>query len=166
MPRQGTDYADEDFWSEVIIRNGLSPSLVDDPLFRKTLVTTDRMGQSTVCMDFSKMKAQYSMFVDDVSSKQVCVSICMPLHYAYLCQTQLITLCVHHRFDDEVKDDIHSVLTPGMMNLPQGTGIETFVEDVTDKSTGLPIFKELVWFTYKVSGVMCAQCLNVGFPPP
>jgi hypothetical protein len=70
------------------------------------------------------------------------------------------------RFDDEVKDDVHSVFTPEMMNLPQGTWIETFVEDVTDKSTGLPIFKELVWFTYKVSGVMCAQCLNVGFPPP
>ena len=27
---------------------------------------------------------------------------------------------------------------------------------VTDKSTGLPIFKELVWFVYKVSGVMCS----------
>ena len=32
---------------------------------------------------FSKMKAQYSMFVDVVVSKQVCVSIiCMTLHYA------------------------------------------------------------------------------------
>ncbi len=37
-------------WSEVIIKNGLSPSLVDDPLFRKALVTTARMGQSAVCM--------------------------------------------------------------------------------------------------------------------
>jgi len=26
----------------------------------------------------------------------------------------------------------------------------------TDKSTGLPIFKELVWFVYKISGVMCS----------
>ena len=33
--------------------------------------------------------------------------------------------------------------------------IETFLEGVTDSSTGLTIFKELVWFTYKVSGVMC-----------
>jgi hypothetical protein len=40
----------EECWSEVIIKNGLSPSLVDDPLFRKTLVTTDRIGQSAVCM--------------------------------------------------------------------------------------------------------------------
>ena len=57
--------------------------------------------------DFSKMKTQYVMFVDDVASKQVCVSIiCMTLHYGQLCQTvQLITLRVHHRFDDEVKDD-------------------------------------------------------------
>jgi hypothetical protein len=48
------------------------------------------------------MKAQYSMFVDDVDSKQVCFSIiCMTLHYAQLCQTQLITLRVQHRFDDE-----------------------------------------------------------------
>ena len=34
--------------------------------------------------------------------------------------------------------------------------VETFLEGVTDKSTGLPIFKELVWFAYKVSGVMCS----------
>ncbi len=27
---------------------------------------------------------------------------------------------------------------------------------VTDKSTGLPLFSELVWFVYKVSGVMCS----------
>ena len=40
----------EECWSEVIIKNGLSPSLVDDPLFRKVLVTTDRMGQSVMCM--------------------------------------------------------------------------------------------------------------------
>jgi hypothetical protein len=40
----------EECWSEVIIKNGLSPSLVDDPLFRKALVTTDRMGQSVVCV--------------------------------------------------------------------------------------------------------------------
>jgi hypothetical protein len=37
-------------WSESIIRNGLPPSLVDDPLFRKALVTTSPMGQTVVCM--------------------------------------------------------------------------------------------------------------------
>ena len=37
-------------WSETIIRNGLPPALVDDPLFRKVLVTTSRMGQTTVYM--------------------------------------------------------------------------------------------------------------------
>ena len=37
-------------WSEAIIRNGLPPALVDHPLFRKALVTTSRMGQTTVCM--------------------------------------------------------------------------------------------------------------------
>jgi hypothetical protein len=40
----------EEWWSEVIIKNGLSPSLVDDPVFRKVLVTTARMGQSVVCV--------------------------------------------------------------------------------------------------------------------
>ena len=80
----------------------------------------------------------------------------MKLHYAQLCQTQLITLRVHHRFDDEVKDDAHGAFTPEMMKLPQTTWIETFLEGVTDKITGLPIFKELVWFVYKVSGVMCS----------
>ncbi len=35
---------------EAIIRNGLPPALVDDPLFRKTLVTTSRMGQTVVFM--------------------------------------------------------------------------------------------------------------------
>jgi len=55
-----------------------------------------------------------------------------------------------------VKDNVHGDFTPEMMNLAQATWIETFVEGVTDKSTGLPIFKELTWFTYKVSGVMCS----------
>ncbi len=32
--------------------------------------------------DFSKMKAQYVMFVDAVASKQVCVSISMTLKFA------------------------------------------------------------------------------------
>ncbi len=44
-----------------------------------------------------------------------------------------------------------------MMKLPQATWIETFLEGATDKNTGLSIFKELVWFTYKVSGVMCSE---------
>ena len=30
-------------WSESIVRNSFPPALVDDPLFRKTLVTTSRM---------------------------------------------------------------------------------------------------------------------------
>jgi hypothetical protein len=62
-------------------------------------------------------------------------------------------LCVQYRFDDEVKDNVHGAFTPEMMKLAQATWIETFVEGVTDKSTGLPIFKELAWFAYKVSGV-------------
>jgi hypothetical protein len=44
-----TDF--EECYSEDIIKNGLNgPSLVDDPLFRKALVTTTRMGQSVVWM--------------------------------------------------------------------------------------------------------------------
>ncbi len=81
-------------------------------------------------------------------------------YYLYditLRQTQLITLRVQNRFDDEVKDDAHGAVTPEMMKLPRATWIETFVEGVTDKSTGLPIFKELAWFAYKVSGVMCLE---------
>jgi hypothetical protein len=65
-------------------------------------------------------------------------------------------LDVQYRFDDEVKDDAHGAFTPEMLKLPQATWIETFVEGVTDKSTGLPLFSDLVWFTYKVSGVMCS----------
>jgi hypothetical protein len=37
----------QECWSEVIIKCGLSPSVVDDPLFRKSLVTTTRMGKGT-----------------------------------------------------------------------------------------------------------------------
>ncbi len=55
-----------------------------------------------------------------------------------------------------MKDNTHGTFTPEMMNLPQATWIETFLEGVTDKSTGLPIFKELAWFAYKVSAVMCS----------
>jgi hypothetical protein len=50
-----------------------------------------------------------------------------------------------------VKDNAHGALTPEMMKLPQTTWIETFLEGVTDKNTGLPIFKEVVRFEYKVS---------------
>jgi hypothetical protein len=72
--------------------------------------------------DFSKMKTQYTMFVDAVVSKQMCVSIiCMTLHYTQLCETQLITMCVLHRFDDEVKDVAPCAFTPEMMKLPQAT---------------------------------------------
>jgi hypothetical protein len=63
-------------------------------------------------------------------------------------------LDVQYFFDDEVKDDAHGVFTPEMLNLPQATWIATFVEGVTDKSTGLPLFCELPWFAYKVSVVM------------
>jgi hypothetical protein len=44
------------------------------------------------------------------------------------CRTQLITLCVQYRFDDEMKDDDHGAFTPEMMKLAQATWIETFVE--------------------------------------
>ena len=60
-----------------------------------------------------------------------------------------------------MKDNAHGAFTPEMMKLPQETWIETFLEGVTDKNTGLPIFKELAWFAYKVSGVSCAQRLHV-----
>jgi hypothetical protein len=65
-----------------------------------------------------------------------------------------------------VKDNAHGAFTPEMMKLAQATWIETIVEGVTDKSTRLPIFKELVWFEYKVSGVMCStsvceHCLSI-----
>jgi len=65
-----------------------------------------------------------------------------------------------------VKDDTHGAFTPEMMKFPQATWIETFLEGVTDKNTGLPKFKELVWFTYKVSGVMysvsaCEHCWSI-----
>ena len=63
---------------------------------------------------------------------------------------------VQYRFDDEVKDDAHGAFTPEMLKLPQATWIATFVEGVTDKSTGLPLFSDLAWFAYKVSGVMCS----------
>jgi hypothetical protein len=90
----------------------------------------------------------------------------MTLHCAQLCQTQLITLCVQYRFDDEVKDDAHGAFTPEMMKFPQATLIETLLESVTDKITGLSIFKELPLFEYKVSGVMysesvCEHCWSI-----
>jgi hypothetical protein len=49
LTKQPSQAEFEECWSEAIIKNGLSPSLVDDPLFRKTLVTTARMGQPLVC---------------------------------------------------------------------------------------------------------------------
>jgi hypothetical protein len=40
----------QECWSEAIIKCGLSPSVVDDPLFRKDLVKTTRRRQSVVCI--------------------------------------------------------------------------------------------------------------------
>jgi hypothetical protein len=37
-------------WSKDVIRNGLPAALVDDPHFRKDLVTTSHMGQTPVYM--------------------------------------------------------------------------------------------------------------------
>jgi hypothetical protein len=65
-------------------------------------------------------------------------------------------LDVQYRFDDEVKDDTDVFFTPEMLKLPQATWIATFLEGVTDKSTGLSLFSELAWFAYKVFGVMCS----------
>ena len=58
--------------------------------------------------------------------------------------------------NDEVKDDDHGAFTPEMLKLSQATCIATFLECVTDKNTGLPLFSEFFWFAYKVSGVMCS----------
>jgi hypothetical protein len=52
-------------------------------------------------------------------------------------------LSVLYRFDDEVKDDTHGVFTTEMLKLSQATWIETFLEGVTDKSSGLSLFSEL-----------------------
>jgi hypothetical protein len=73
-------------------------------------------------------------------------------------------LDVQYLFDDEVKDDAHGTFTSEMLKFPQATWIATFVEGVTDKSTGLPLFSEFVWFVYKVSGVMCSASVY-GFTP-
>ena len=66
----------------------------------------------------------------------------------------MTTLSVQYRFDEGVKDDTQGAFTPEMLKLPQATWIATFLEGVTDKSTGLPLFSDLAWFAYKVSGVM------------
>jgi hypothetical protein len=65
-----------------------------------------------------------------------------------------------------VKEVAHCAFTTETMKLPQTTWIKTFLEGVTDKSTGLSIFKELAWFAYKVSGGMrsasvCEHCWSI-----
>jgi hypothetical protein len=162
MPRQGTDYADEtpsqaefqECCCETIIKNCLSPSLVDDPLFRKTLVTTDRMGQSVVWMVKGTTLGKRTL----------------THHHMLLLRTTLsnstnnivCTTLIWWRGEGWCSWYFH----PRNDELPQATWIETFVEGVTDKSTGLSIFKELPWFVYKVSGVMwsvsaCDHCWSI-----
>jgi hypothetical protein len=50
LTKSPTQVEFQECWSEAIIKCGLSPSVVDDPLFRKALDTTARMGKSAVCM--------------------------------------------------------------------------------------------------------------------
>jgi hypothetical protein len=113
---------------EGIIRNGLPPDLVDDPLFLKTLVTTSRMGQTVVCMGKGTALGKRDT---TLSHRQTFTRKIIPV-------------------TDKSPDQENMT----RVNLPQTTWIETFLEGVTDKSTGLPLFSELAWFVYKVSGVM------------
>ena len=53
---------------------------------------------------------------------------CIPPTYPNPDVTLSLICCVHHRFDDEVKDDTHVAFIPEMMEFPQGTWIETFLE--------------------------------------
>ena len=125
---------------EAIIRNGLPPALVDDPLFRKALVTTSRMDQTVVCMGKGTALGKRDTT--------------LPHRQTF---TRKIIPATDKRLDEE---------NMARLNLPQATWIETFLEGVTDKSTGLPLFSELAWFVYKVSGVMystfvCEHCWSV-----
>jgi hypothetical protein len=49
-----------------------------------------------------------------------------------------------HNFD-EVKDVVHGVFTPVMIQIPQGTWVETFLDGVTDKITGQPHLQGAHW---------------------
>jgi hypothetical protein len=114
-------------WSEVIIRNGLSsrgyylpPALVDDPLFQKALVTTSRMGQTSMCMGKGTALGKRDTT--------------LPHRQTF---TRKIIPATDKRLDQE---------NMARLNIPQATWIETLLEGVTDKSTGLPLFSEIAWF--------------------
>ncbi len=96
-------------WSEVIIRCGLSPALVDNPLFRKALVTTSRMVQTAVCMGKGNALGKWDTT--------------LPHRQTF---TRKIIPATDKRLDEE---------NMARLNLPQATWIETFLEGVTDKST-------------------------------
>jgi hypothetical protein len=115
---------------EAIVRNGLPPALVDDPLFRKALVTTSLMGQTVVYM----CKGTFLGKRDTT----------LPHRQTF---TRKIIPVTDKRLDEE---------NMARLNFTQATWIETFLEGVTDKSTGLPLFSDLAWVAYKVSGVMCS----------
>jgi hypothetical protein len=95
--------------------------------------------------------------------------VCQYLHHIRLRITLSITtdnIVCTTSLDDEMKEGAHGAFSSEMMKLPQATWIATFLEGTTDKSTGQPIFKELVWFTYKVSDVMfsasaCGHCWSI-----
>jgi hypothetical protein len=73
----------------------------------------------------------------------------------------LITLCVHHRFDGEVKEGAHGAFpTQETMKLPQTTWIETFLEGITDKVPDCPSSRSLPGLCTR-SLVSCAQRLFV-----
>jgi hypothetical protein len=73
----------------------------------------------------------------------------------------LITLCVHHRFDGEVKEGAHGAFTTQeTMKLPQTTWIETFLEGITDKAPDCPSSRSLPGLCTR-SLVSCAQRLFV-----
>ena len=94
-------------------------------------LATSRMGQTAVCMGKGTALGKRDTT--------------LPHRQTF---TRKIIPATDKRLDEENME---------RLNLPQTTWIETFLEGVTDKSTGLPLFSsELAWFAYKVSGVMCS----------
>jgi hypothetical protein len=67
--------------------------------------------------------------------------VCKYLHHIRLRITLSITtdnIVCTTSLDDEMKEGAHGAFTSEMMKLPQATRIETFLEGITDKSTGQP----------------------------
>ena len=165
----------EECWSEAIIKNGLSPSLVDD---RKALVTTARMGQSAVCMGKGTALGKrdttlprrdtFSRKIIPVTDKRLDEALRKKMHNVFMSRWSAFHVPIHsaafgmdkqfcrRQMDHGVKTDIWSVMedfskAPGGQDFSKlKSQYSLFVDALGSKQVFQYVYHMRLWITVSI----------------